>query len=284
MTRLKVKELIKDIEKLEPIPRVTHHLLDVLDDKNSTAEAIAEIIQYEPTVTANVIRTCNSSFFGRKQPVNSIKEAVTTLGLDKVVEIVLYQSGHRVFSKADKGYEENEGALWKSSVSSAVMTKQIAIKTGSRNKNFLFTASLIKDIGKTIIGRFVQGSIKKITDLVDNKNYSFVEAEKKVIGINHAELGGMIAKHWNFTDMMQVLIKNHHAPNQKHIKNKDLATIYLADRMCMMMGLTGWIDRNDREFYDDAMQVLNLSQEDLPEVIAEFSMEMQEVEELMRVV
>jgi len=279
-----IQEIIDHIKRLEPIPKVTHHLLDVLDDETSTAEEIAAIIQYEPTVTANVIRTCNSIYFGRKEPINSIKDAVITLGIDKIVDIVLYQSGRQVFTQADAGYGEHEGVLWKLSVSAAVMTKHIAIRIESPNKNMLFTTALIKDIGKTVLGRFVQGSIEEINNLVDNKNYTFVQAEKAIIGIDHAELGGLIAKSWNFTPRMAEIIKQHHAPDSSAIYDNDMAVVYLADRMCMMMGLAGWVDRNDHKFYNAAMDSLGLTQYDLPALITDFNEEMQVVENLLWVV
>lgn len=284
MKRKTMQDIIDQIKRLDPIPSVTHHLLEVLDDETSTAEEIAEIIQYEPTVTANVIRSCNSIVFGRYEAVSSIKDAVTTLGLDKVVDIVLYQSGRRLFEQADDGYGEHEGVLWKLSVSSAVMTKHIAILIKSPNKNLLFTTALIKDLGKTILGRFVKGSMERINDLVDNKNYTFAQAEKEVIGIDHAEIGSMIAKTWNFPARMAEIIKQHHAAGTSALEDKEMAAVYLADRMCIMMGLSGWVDRNDHKYYNAAMKSLGMDQEDLPALIADFNDEMQDVEDLLRVV
>ena len=283
MKKNKIQEIIDHIQQLEPIPSVTHHLLEVLDDDKSSAEEIAAIIQYEPTVTTNVIRSCNSVYFGRYEPVSSIKDAVATLGIDRIVDIVLYQFGKQAFAD-EEGYGEHEGALWKLSVSSAVMTKHIAIRIGSPNKNQLFTTALIKDIGKTVLGRFVKGSIEKINGLVDDKNYTFAQAEKEVIGIDHAEIGGMITKSWNFPLRMAKIIEHHHAPDISVIGDKEMAAVYLADRMCIMMGLAGRVDRNDHKFYNAAMESLGLSQEDLPALIADFNDEMQEVEDLLRVV
>ncbi len=280
-----IKEIIQDIKTLEPISEVTHHLLDVLDDKTSNAEDIAKIIQYEPTVTTNVIRTCNSAYYGREGSINSINDAITILGTDKVVDIVFYQSGRKALSQGQNGYkDEHEGVLWKLSVSSAIMAKQIALRTGSHRTNLIFTAALIKDIGKTVLGRFVKGSVEKINKLVDSQNLSFADAERKVIGIDHAELGGLIAKSWNFPHKIEQIIRHHHTTDSSVIADNDIATVYLADKICMLMGLGGWVDRNDSKFYNAAMESMGIRQTDLPELIADFSYEMQEVEDLLRVV
>ncbi len=278
-----IQKIIQEIKTLEPIPRVTHHLLKVLENDRSSVQDIVKIIQYEPTVTTNLIRTCNTAYYGSKKPINSVKDAVTILGLNKVVDIVLYQAGRYLFGEIN-GYAEHEGVLWKLSISSALMTRQIAIKTDMPNKNMLFTAALIKDIGKTIMGRYVEGAAQKITKLVDCQNYSFTQAEKKVIGIDHAELGGMIANSWKFSNRMEELIRDHHIQERSKIDNKEYAAIYLADKLCMGMGLGGWIDRNDSVYYNEAMESVGITQMDLPEIIGDFSVEMQEVEDLLRVV
>ena len=74
-----IQELIKEIKNLKPIPAVVHPLLEVVDDPNSGMEDIAKIIQYDPAITAEVLRTANSAFFGLKQPAETIKDAASLL-------------------------------------------------------------------------------------------------------------------------------------------------------------------------------------------------------------
>ena len=80
--------------------------------------------------------------------------------------------------------------------------------------------------------------LKKYSALVVKENYSFMEAEKKIIGVDHAELGGMIAKMWKFSPRMVNIIRNHHLPRCDMARqNNDVAVVYLADCICMMMGM-----------------------------------------------
>ena len=145
-----------------------------------------------------------------KNPAESIKDAVSLLGIDQIIEIVLMKSGAKVLSGKQQGYGLHEGAMWKYSVSSALIAKQIAIKLSLKNKSTIFTAALLKDIGKTVLDRFVMDSFEKISALVVNENLSFREAEKKIIGVDHTELGGMIAKMWKFSPKMVKIIRHHH--------------------------------------------------------------------------
>ena len=282
MTAIQI--LIKEIKNLKPIPAVVHPLLEVVDDPSSDMEDIARIIQYDPAITASVLRTTNSAFFGLKQPAESVKDAANLLGTDQIVDMVLLKSGAKALSGKQEGYDLHEGAMWKYSVSSAIIAKQIATQLDIPNKSSIFTAALLKDIGKTVLDSFVQDAFEKISDLVASENMSFMEAEKKIIGVNHAELGGMIAKMWKFSPRMVKIIRNHHLSDDNMIQDKETAVVHLADCICMMMGMGVGADGLAYRFHEDAMEELDITADEIPRIIAEFTFKMQEVEDLLQVV
>ena len=282
MTAIQV--LIKEIKNLKPIPAIVHQLLDVVDNPDSSMSDIAEIIQYDPAVTASVLRTCNAAYFGLKHPAESIKDAVNLLGTEQIIDLVLLKSGAKLLSGDQEGYGLHEGAMWKYAVSSAIIAKQIAKKLGLKNINTIFTAALLKDIGKIILDRFIQDSFEKISHLVSHENLSFMEAEKKIIGVDHAELGGMIAKMWRFSPRMVNIIRHHHLDEFTQVKDREIAVVYLADCICMMIGMGVGADGLAYRFHEDAMSALGMTAEDITKIIAEFACQMQEVEDLLHVV
>jgi len=279
-----IQELIKEIKNLKPIPAVINQILEIVDQPDSSIAQIANIIQYDPAVTASVLRTCNSAFFGLKAPAESIKDAVSLLGIDQILEIVLMKSGARVLSGKQEGYGLHEGAMWKYSVSSALVAKQIAQKLSLKNKNMIFTAALLKDIGKTVLDRFVMNSFEKISALVVNENLSFREAEKQIIGVDHTELGGMIAKMWKFSPKMVKIIRHHHLTDVSMVKDKEITVVYLADCICMMIGIGVGSDGLAYRFNDQAMIELGIKADDISKIIARFALNMQKVEDLLDVV
>ncbi len=282
MTTLQI--LMKEIKSLKPIPAVVNQLLTVVDHPDSSMEDISNVIQYDPAITASVLKTCNSIFFGLKYPAESIKDAVNMLGTDQVIELVLLKSGAKALAGSQKGYGLERGDMWRYSVSSAIIAKQVAVKLSLKNKNTIFTSALIKDIGKIILETHVYDSFQKIKDLVEKKNFSFREAEKKIIGIDHAELGAMIAKMWKFSPKMIKLIRHHHLSDETMIKDKEIAAVYLSDCICMMMGVGVGSDGLSYWFKARVMEELGLSADDVTLIIAEFGMNMQSVEELLHIV
>ncbi len=276
--------LLAEIQNLKPIPAVTHQLLEVVDNPDSSMEDIANVIQYDPVMTANVLRACNSAYFGLKHPAESIKDAVSMLGTDQVIELVLLKSGAASFSGSQGGYGLEEGEMWRYSVSSAVIAKQMAAKLGLVNKNTIFTAALVKDIGKIILEKYVARVRHKILDLVEKENLSFREAEKKLLGIDHAELGAMIAKTWKFSPKMVKIIRHHHLSDETMIKDKEVAVVYLADCICMMIGVGVGSDGLAYRFKDQTLRELGLNADDLALIIADYGANMQEIENLLHIV
>ncbi|MCD4743955.1 MAG: HDOD domain-containing protein [Desulfobacteraceae bacterium] len=279
-----MQELLKEIKKLKPIPAIVNQIIAIVDSPDSSMKDIAKIIKYDPAVTANLLKISNSAYFGLKEPAESIEDAVTLLGIDQIVELVLMKSGASALAGKFDGYGFTEGALWKYSVSSALIAKQIASRLSMENKNTIFTASLLKDIGKTILDKFVADSFEQINTLVLNQNMTFIGAEKEVIGVDHAELGGMIAKIWKFSPKMVHIIRNHHFQDYSVSKDKDIAVVYFADCVCMMLGIGVGADDLAYRYHKEVMEELGINDNEMPEIIVEFSENMQKVEELLNIV
>ncbi len=282
MTAIQV--LIKEIRQLTPMSAVVNQLMEVIDAPGCSMEDIAGIVQYDPALTANILRTCNSAYFGLSNPIESVRDAVSILGMDQILELVMLKAGARVFEKPQTGYEMEQGMIWKSSVSSALIAKELAKKLCPEHKNCIFTAALLKDIGKTVLDRFIASSHEKINTLVREEDYSFREAEKKVIGIDHAELGAMIMKMWKFSPRMVKIIRHHHLSDPSMQQDTDIAIVYLSDCICMMTGMGTGADGLAYRFHDQVVENMGLTSDDIMKIIAEFTQTMEQVEGLLQIV
>lgn len=276
-----IQQLLADMKNLVPVPAIVSQIIAVVDEPGSSADDIASVIQYDPAMTVSLIRTCNSAFFGLRTPVESIRDAVAILGIDQIVEIVLLKACGPGLMKSQKGYHLPKGELWKNAVYSAIVAKAIAGRICPAEKNMLFTAALLKDIGKTVLDRFVVDSSDRINDLVANRGYGFREAEKKVIGIDHAELGALIAGMWKFSPTMVRIIRHHHLSEEVMHKERDIAVVYLADCICMMMGIGIGADGLAYRFHENVMMYLGINSQEFSAIIADVVMDMDAIEGLI---
>jgi len=280
-----IDDIINGIDTLKPIPPVAAQIMALAEDENSSMSEIADLIVYDPSITASMLKICNSAYFGLSRKVESVRDAITLLGLDQMVELVLLNGTAENFKDEPDGYGLGEGELWHHAVLSAHVAKVLAENHGLANKKHLiFTAALVKDIGKIIMGRFVAFSYEKINILVNSKGYSFNEAEKEVIGMNHEELGALVGKKWQFGKKLIYIIRHHHMSEESCRDDVETALVYLADIVCMMMGFGTGVDGLAYRFYSDVLNRMNLTEQDLQKIIYDTGERRQKIQKLLNLV
>jgi putative nucleotidyltransferase with HDIG domain len=195
--------------------------------------------------------------------------------------MVVMRSSAENFKGPQGGYDLEEGELWRYSVASALVAQDLAERKHLKNVSFIFTSSLLKDIGKVILHRYVKEAFVNIMTLVEEEGSAFFEAEKEIIGIDHAEVGARVAETWNFDPQMVSIIRNHHDPVNAPQGDLALPIIYLADSICMMIGLSGGSDGLAYRHHQDIVDLLKFSDVDIQHTIANFWEKIKGVDELV---
>ncbi|MFW6148016.1 MAG: HDOD domain-containing protein [Thermodesulfobacteriota bacterium] len=276
----RIEQIIERIENLQPFSQIGNRIIEISNDPACSSSDLAKIIKYDQGITANLLKICNSSYFGFKKKVTSIKQAVAYLGVDQVVNLIVMEKSAANFNGSQTGYDLKEGELWRYSVSSAIIAQHLAEKKKIGNVSLVFTSALLKDIGKLILHTYVNESFGDIMRLVQERGFSFREAEEKIIGIDHAELGAQVAERWNFNPATVNIIRYHHDPHKAPSKDLVIPIIYLADSICMMTGIGVGSDGLAYRYYQDVVNQLGLSEVDFQETIAAFMEKLKGVEEL----
>lgn len=274
--------IIQKIDSLSPVSATGQKVMEIISNPNCSLEDIVDIVKYDQGLTANLLKLCNSAYFGLRTKIVSVKQAVAYLGLNQVADVVMMASLSKNFTAAQKGYDLDEGELWKYSVSSALIAKSLAEKRNMANIPCLFTSALLKDIGKVILSAHINDAFQQIILRVQKEKLTFLEAERKILGIDHAELGAMVAQKWRFSPEMVFIIRNHHDPLKILIGDDiSIPIIYLADTVCMMVGIGGGADGLAYRYYQEVMDRLDFSEVDLQKTIADFWEKNKAVEEMI---
>ena len=132
-----------------------------------------------------------------------------------------------------------------------------------------------------ILSNHVKDSYDEIARLVKDKSFTFIEAEKEVIGIDHAELGARVAEAWNFSRDLVYIIRHHHTPSVAANGDFALPIVYLADTICMMIGIGVGSDGLTYRYYPEVIERLSISAFDLQKIIADFWEKLKDVESLV---
>ena len=116
-----------------------------------------------------------------------------------------------LMKKAVPGYDLRSGELWRHSIAVSVAAELLVKALKIPDADEVFTAGLLHDVGKLILGSFVKKDLAQIQAMV-TKGISFDVAESMVLGTNHAEVGGQILHKWSFPAELVNAVQRHHDP------------------------------------------------------------------------
>jgi putative nucleotidyltransferase with HDIG domain len=237
----RVKKILSKIDRLPGLPGVVSEVLEITSDINFDSRKLVTVVALDPGITTNVLRRANSAFFGLVQKVSTLQQALIRIGVTNLVDIAI-SSGVVTLLEADlRGYQAPRGQLWRHSLAAALIARNLAQTLKFPQATELYTAALLHDVGKIILSAFVAEEMADIEDLMARERWPMIDAERKVLGVDHAQLGGLAAKRWNLGERIQSAIQYHHRPEAAR-NNRDFANLvslanYLANSLGINCGL-----------------------------------------------
>jgi putative nucleotidyltransferase with HDIG domain len=226
---------------IESFPAMSSTALKVLEllqpsNWNANADEIEKVIRYDQGLTANILKLVNSAYYGLNGTVGSIRQAVTRLGWKRMRYLVMASAVNALMDDPVPGYDLERGALWRHSVAAAVVAETLVERAKINDADEAFTAALLHDIGKLVLGKYVQADQKAI----DDPKYSaktFVEVEREVLGTDHAEVGAWVLQTWDLPGPLVDAVRWHHEPDKCPNPTVTLDITHASDMICLMMGL-----------------------------------------------
>ena len=203
---------IRQCQNLPSLPTIAVQVLELTQQNDVDIAEIARIISKDPALSGKILKTVNSSFYGRSQNVGTISHALVILGLQSVKTLVLGFSLVTTLTK-DKPKGFKHLTYWKRSIYAATAARIIAAKIGVVQQEEAFLAALLQDIGMLVLDRVLGETYGKIHDEVTS-HADLPASEMKAIKSDHAEVGGWIANQWKLPPLLSMPIQFHHAPER----------------------------------------------------------------------
>jgi len=223
---------------LPSMPATLARILQITNSPDASAERVASIVMLDQSLTTKVLRLANSAYFGRRKPTETITEAITILGFSAVRNLAASASVVDALFPRQMfpgfGWQE----MWIHSVTCAVGAEVIcdcSRNVSVRSSETAFVAGLLHDVGKLILARTLPARFRQIVEDCQKLNCQMVDAEKTLLSTDHAEVGGQLAKQWEFPEKLGASIAYHHVPQDAY-DHEDLARVvsaanFLAKRM-----------------------------------------------------
>ena len=265
-----VPQVLRSLKNLPPFPLVAQRALILLNKPEVSIQELVEVVKFDPAVTANILRISNSAYFGLRREIHSLHQALLLLGTQELLKIVIASGATRVFSAPTPGYFTERQGLWRHSVSCALMVDLLTRELSLPDQATGFTAGLMHDIGKVVLSLFVEQKFHEIMHLVEQQGVSFQAAEKTVLGVDHAEMGGEMARMWDFPDRLRLAITYHHLDRPEAYTDDLTLLVYLADILVMMFGQDLGMDGLAYTGYPEVLRHFHLREKNLQRILMQF--------------
>lgn len=208
------KQFVLDkLHQLPVMPVVVREVMSSFRDPNSGSAAMAHKIEVDQGLSARVLRVANSTFYGLSRQVGSIRDAVTVLGFDTVRSLVVSTGFTHAFP-AIQGDLFDRHAYWTRSIRVATYTEALTQSLGGR-RQFSFTSGLFHDVGQLVLSICIPEKFAEILAQQRASGRGLIEVERETIGFDHAEIGGEMAKRWNFPPQIERAIRYWRKPERE---------------------------------------------------------------------
>lgn len=250
--------VLSGIQSLPTISPVLTRVLDLANDIDASASDMEHVIQSDPALTANLLRIANSAYYGVSREIVSVRQAVVLLGTRKVAETAVSAAFASVIPDYIPGYQIGAPEFWRHCIAVAVFTDRLASAIRLPQTESAFTSGVLHDIGKLVSGLLLAPECSRVIAWMNAHQSGFNEAERQVLGMDHAEIGATLARAWNLPESVCAAVRWHHEPDRA-VEHQQLVTlVHVADCLAHMLGFGTDVGELSRTVAPHALERLGI--------------------------
>jgi len=270
----RVLKRLESIEDLPTIPLVVRQIEEAIDDPDTSAKKVAQVIEDDPAIMTRILKVVNSVFFrsldGRE--ITSLPLAIARLGFRTIKNIALTTSVFNMFSpKKVASFDLQQ--FWVHCIATGIIGNIVYETCGGNlkrifNKDELHLMGLLHDVGKIILEQYFHDDFTDILQYSRENNVHIVEAEEEILGTNHAQIGAWLARKWMLPSfLVNGILYHHDTENAPEEFLEAIAITHISDFICLK-GKIGYSGNGSLpKFSGNVWKELGLNSKSLAEIL-----------------
>lgn len=283
MNRDAIEKLIGSIEGLPTLPSVVARVNELVDEPTASAGDINEVISQDMALSSKILRMVNSAFYGFPRRISSMTHAVVILGFQTVRNLAL--SAFVLDAFDSKSMALDHRAFWVHSVAVGVAANAVGARHGVPLGEDALMCGLLHDVGKLVLSQYAGREYYETVVKARAAGITLIEAENEILGVTHADVGGMLMEHWNLPEKMVAVLGQHHSPAECSPDTiKLVSAVHVADVLVRALLIGSGGDESIPAVAEEAWRALALSEAELPDLLREISAEVLRVRDFIELV
>lgn len=277
------RELASEVSSLFSLPDLVIRACTVMESPTASAQDLIEVIELDANLTATVLRLANSALYGSRGKVETLTRAVALIGHNALRDLVLATAAVNTFRDIPAEFVDMN-TFWDNSATSAVLARLLADRIRMRDGESLFLAGLLLGVGRLVF--YVRRPAQYREALEHAREISLAEAEHRVFGFSHAELGAALLESWGLPEKLTLAVCYQLDPAATPDYAKEVALIHLAGDLAANLAPCLKTEYEPETYRPDSratnsMQLLGLTPATLKEISLEGQVASLEISEIL---
>lgn len=209
-----VKLSLMQMGTLPSVPVLYWRIMDEINSPTPSIARVAEIVSKDPGMTAKVLKVANTS----TNPLNRVTDIVYATHMIGIENLKSFVLAAELFEKVSGDAVSDQfdiDALWQHGLTVGEYSKRIAEFEGADKQviDASYTAGLLHDIGLLILATKLPKDFEAVLDCARRSGSTLYQAERKTLGVTHAEIGAYLLDLWGLHDNVVKAISHHFFPS-----------------------------------------------------------------------
>lgn len=278
--------IVHEIKGISTLPDIALKIIQITSDPKSSAADLENVIKSDPGLTAKILKMVNSAHFSLNQKILQVHKAIVFLGFKAVRDLALSASVCDLF-KQDTAIEHyTRNGLWKHSVGVAVTAKLIAQKTDFSVGDYVFSTSIMHDIGIVMLDQYLHDYLVTCLSHPECLQQGLHKIEHEILGFSHQDLAGKVVQDWQLPQEFVETCLYHHRPRSAAYNFQVINSIvYMANVLCdaRKFGFVECSEISSGDF-NFALRTLDFKKADVAVILEEIPLQLENAADLINLV
>ena len=208
ITRASLGELVGRLHTVPSLPEVVTQIAKAVEEPTTNARQISDLVIKDAAIAAKMLRMVNSVFYGLKDPVRDLEQAVVILGFKTIRSIALSVGVLNAFQQQNACF--NMRAYWTHTAVSAGIGRFVAARAGVMDGDLAFLAGLLRTIGRLVLAQNAPEETRAIMAVAQEFALPFHRAAREVIDSDDAEIGAWLCARWELEPALVCAVRDQH--------------------------------------------------------------------------
>jgi len=276
--RVELEDAVQRVGELPTLPSVLGKILNTAADPDASALDLGEHITADQSLSATLLKLVNSAYYGFHRQITSVTQAIVILGFLEVRNLALTATAFRSLNTGDTDYDRVQ--LWRHSLASAMAADDLAKRLGGESDG-TFESGLLHDLGKVVLDMLYPDLFLQCAHRAHERGVPIADILREEAGMDHAELGGLLAEHWQLPTKVVEAIKCHLEPEKAESAIRLTHITAAANALTYRAELGESSNGCPLEIHESTVQELNLTDEVIAATVEKLESSRENIDEFL---